>query len=75
MPRELAYCFKESHWRKNSNCQYLCAAIESVMYLGFPEVFGQRMLIIASHALVIVLYATFRIVLYLEKRRLTLAER
>ena len=54
---------------------FMCAAIESVMYLGFPEVFGQRMLIIASHALVIVLYATFRIVLYLEKRRLTLAER
>jgi hypothetical protein len=38
-------------------------------------VFGQRMLIIASHALVIVLYAMFRIVLFLEKRRLTLAER
>ena len=54
---------------------FICAATESVMYLGFPEVFGQRMLIIASHAFVITLYAAFRIVLYLEKRRLTLAER
>ena len=43
------------------------------MYLGFPEVFGQRTMIVASHAAVIALYATFRAVLFLQKRRRTLA--
>jgi hypothetical protein len=52
---------------------FICAATESVMYLGFPEVFGQRTMIIASHAAVIALYATFRAVLFLQKRRRTLA--
>ncbi len=33
------------------------------------------MLIIASHALVITLYAMFRIVICLQKRRMTMAER
>ena len=40
---------------------FICAATETVMYLGFPELFGQRTLIVASHVCVIVLYATFRI--------------
>ena len=48
---------------------FICAATETLMYLGFPELFGQRMLIIASHGLVIALYATFRIVIFLQKRR------
>ena len=30
---------------------FICAATETVMYLGFPDLFGQRMLIVASHAL------------------------
>ena len=32
---------------------FICAATETVMYLGFPELFGQRSLIVASHACVI----------------------
>jgi hypothetical protein len=54
---------------------FICAATETLMYLGFPELFGQRLLIIGSHALVIALYAMFRIVIFMQKRRLTLAER
>ena len=54
---------------------FICAATETLMYLGFPELFGQRTLIVASHVFVIVLYAAFRVVIFLQKRRLTLAER
>jgi len=46
----------------------ICAATETVMYLGFPELFGQRWLVIVSHALVILLYAAFRLVIYFQKR-------
>ncbi len=46
----------------------ICAVTETVMYVGFPELFGQRWLIIASHAFVIVLYVAFRTLIYFEKR-------
>ena len=32
---------------------FICAATETVMYLGFPELFGQRSPIVASHVCVI----------------------
>ena len=54
---------------------FICAATETLMYLGFPELFGQRTLIVESHVFVIVLYTEFRVVIFLQKRRLTLAER
>lgn len=47
---------------------FICAATESIMYLGFPELFGDRWLIVASHGLVVVLYVMFRVVIYLQKR-------
>ena len=47
---------------------FICAATETVMYLGFPELFGQRWPIIISHACVMVLYATFRLVIYFQNR-------
>ena len=47
---------------------FICAATESVMYLGFPELFGQRWPIVASHICVVVLYATFRVIIYFQKR-------
>jgi hypothetical protein len=46
----------------------ICAATETIMYLGFPDLFGRRWLIVASHGLVIALYATFRLVIYFQKR-------
>jgi hypothetical protein len=48
---------------------FICAATETVMYLGFPDLFGQRWLIIAAHACVILLYLTFRAVIYFQNRR------
>jgi hypothetical protein len=47
---------------------FICAAAETVMYLGFPELFGQRWLIVASHGFVVVLYATFRLAIYFQSR-------
>jgi Family of unknown function (DUF6163) len=46
----------------------ICAATEIGMYLGFPELFGERWLVIASHSLVVLLYVTFRLVIYFQKR-------
>jgi hypothetical protein len=48
---------------------FICAAIESVMYLGFPELYGTRDWIIASHALVAVLYCVFRVLFRLRERK------
>jgi hypothetical protein len=47
---------------------FICAATETVMYAGFPELFGHRMLIVVSHAAVALLYIVFRVVIYLQKR-------
>jgi hypothetical protein len=47
----------------------LCALTEVVMYAGFPDLFGAKMTVVASHALVAVLYAVFRIVLYYQARK------
>ena len=47
---------------------FICAATETVMYLGFPELFGQRWPIIASHCCVMALYAAFRLVIYFQNR-------
>lgn len=48
---------------------FICAVIETVMYVGFPNYFGQRTLIVASHAFVALLYAAFRLVLHFQNRR------
>jgi hypothetical protein len=47
---------------------FICAATETVMYLGFPELFGERSVIVASHASVIALYLIFRLVIYFQSR-------
>lgn len=49
---------------------FICAVTESAMYAGFPHIFGKRLLIVASHAAVALLYIVFRVVIYLQKRRL-----
>lgn len=48
---------------------FLCAAIETVMFVGFPHIYGDHLLIVAIHLFSACLYATFRIVLRLQKRR------
>lgn len=54
---------------------FICAAMEAVMYVGFPELFGHRQGLVISHALVALLYLGFRTVLYLQKRRAETASR
>lgn len=46
----------------------ICAAAETVMYLGFPELFGDRWQIVASHGVVVLLYVGFRLSIYLQNR-------
>ncbi|TIL50661.1 MAG: hypothetical protein E5Y81_26365, partial [Mesorhizobium sp.] len=48
---------------------FICAATETVMHAGFPELFGHRPLIVASHAAVALLYIVFRVVIWVQKRR------
>ena len=47
---------------------FIFAATETVMYLGFPELFGGRWPIVVSHACVMVLYTAFRLVIYFQSR-------
>ncbi|TIU07957.1 MAG: hypothetical protein E5W44_20055, partial [Mesorhizobium sp.] len=49
---------------------FICAATETVMYAGFPNLFGHRILIVVSHACVALLYIVFRVVIWLQKRQL-----
>jgi len=48
---------------------FVCAAAETVMYAGFPELFGSRLPIVFSHGLVLLLYVSLRVTLYMERRR------
>lgn len=48
---------------------FLCAAIEAVMYVGFPELFGARLEVVVSHVLVAALYCVFRVLFFLRERQ------
>jgi hypothetical protein len=48
---------------------FICAVTETTMYVGFPQLFGERWVIIASHLFVALLYVAFRVVIYLQKRQ------
>jgi hypothetical protein len=47
----------------------ICAATETVMFAGFPELFGHRMVIVALHAVTALLFVAFSGALYFEQRR------
>lgn len=47
---------------------FICAVTEALMYAGFPDLFGHRHSILIAHALVLLLYATFRIVIHMQRR-------
>ena len=49
---------------------FICAVTETVMYAGFPDLFGHRLLIVISHACVAVLYIVFRTAIWMQKRQL-----
>jgi hypothetical protein len=48
---------------------FICAVMETVMYVGYPELFGDRRPIAYTHALIAVVYVGFRILLHLRRRR------
>jgi hypothetical protein len=48
---------------------FICAAAETVMYAGFPRLYGERNLIVLSHAAVALLYVVLRTVIHVQKRR------
>lgn len=48
---------------------FLCAAMETVMYAGLPEIFGARPLVVISHGLVATVYLAFRIALHFQRAK------
>ena len=48
---------------------FVCAAAETVMYAGFPELYGRRDLVLVVHALTAVTYAGFRLHRWAKRRR------
>lgn len=48
---------------------FICAVTETVMYAGFPKLFGEHWQVVFSHAAVAVLYVAFRLVIHRQKRR------
>lgn len=47
---------------------FLCAAMETVMYAGLPEIYGHRPLVVVSHAFVAMVYIAFRLALHYQRR-------
>jgi hypothetical protein len=48
---------------------FICAATETVMYAGFPNLFGERWPILIAHGVVALIYILFRIAIHWRKRR------
>ena len=48
---------------------FICAATETVMYAGFPDLFGERWPILIAHGVVALIYILFRIAIYWRKCR------
>ena len=47
----------------------LCAGAEIIMYAGFPQLFGAKYSVVASHLVVAAIYVGFRVVLHFQQRR------
>ena len=47
---------------------FICAATETIMYAGFPGLFGSRPVVPAVHVFVALCYMVFRIVIFRGKR-------
>jgi hypothetical protein len=48
---------------------FICAATETLMYGLFSNLFGQRLLIVASHGLVALFYLAFRGLIHWQKKQ------
>lgn len=49
----------------------ICALGETLMYAFFPDIFGRRLLLVASHVVVALLYAGFRLLMVWQRRQAT----
>lgn len=47
----------------------ICAATEVLMYCFFPDLYGNRLLIVISHLVVALFYGMFRGLIYWQKRK------
>ncbi len=47
----------------------ICALTETVMYFGFPDLYGHRLLIVTSDLVVALLYTAFRVLIHMQHRR------
>jgi hypothetical protein len=48
---------------------FICAAMETVMYAGLPDLFGERLTIVAAHVVVALIYLALRLAINLQKRQ------
>lgn len=48
---------------------FICALGETLMYAGFPELYGRRPGLVVAHALILLFFLGFRAAIYLEERR------
>jgi hypothetical protein len=46
----------------------ICAITETVMFVGFPELFGNRITAVWAHLLVAIIYMTLRLVIYFQTK-------
>lgn len=48
---------------------FICALTETIMYAGYPQLFGERWPIVATHAAVALIYIALRLVVHFQRRR------
>lgn len=48
---------------------FICALTETIMYVGYRQLFGERWSIVATHAAVALVYIALRLVVHFQRRR------
>lgn len=48
---------------------FICALTETIMYAGYPQLFGERWSIVATHAAVAAIYIALRLVVHFHRQR------
>lgn len=46
---------------------FICAAIETIMYFGFPDLFGERLLPLFIHLVIAAIYIALRVLIWREE--------
>lgn len=47
---------------------FICAAAETIMYVGLPQLFGEKVLIVVSHLCVALVYVGIRLAIHFQHR-------